>query len=158
MSLKVFWILIFITLSNIKPVFARSATATAQSLQTVFSTITIQKNSDLNFGEAPQGDPEKTVLPGRAENFENASFEVFGDKGSTFTIILPTDNIIKMILDTGGPNKEIPVNKFSSYPQSQITMGSQGQEHLFVGATRAKLSPTQKPGKYIGNFTISIVY
>lgn len=149
---------VFITLAYSNIIYARSATASAQSIQTVFGCLSIHKKSDLNFGEAPQGDPAKTVIPAQFENSENASFEVEGERGVSFSIILPSDNTIKMTVDGGGLNREIAVNKFTSYPHGQVTIGLLGEEHIYVGATRNKLSSSQKPGKYVGTFTVTVVY
>jgi Domain of unknown function (DUF4402) len=139
-------------------VFSKSATTTAQSFQTVLPCLTVEKESDLNFGEAPQADPAKTIPPGRSENAENASFEVHGDSGTAFSIILPSNNSVKMIVNGGGNNQEIPVNNFTSYPSNQSTVGVFGKAHIYVGATREKLTSNQKPGKYVGSFTVSIIY
>jgi hypothetical protein len=139
-------------------VLARSATSTAQSLQTVLACLTVHKESDLNFGEAPQADPAKTVPPGRAENSENASFEVNGEPGTAFSIVLPTNNAVKMTVSGGGANQEIAVSSFTSYPATQGVVAANGESIIYVGATRAKLASNQKPGKYSGTFSVSIVY
>ncbi len=138
-----------------------AASTTAFALQRVTTAISIQKLTDLNFGEAPQGDPKKEIPPGNAPNGENASFEVSGEGNRSYMIVLPSNNQIKMTLahdESLFPVKEISVDDFRSNPSEQGSLGSMGKQTLYVGATRAPLATNQAPGSYRGAFVVTVVY
>jgi hypothetical protein len=148
-------LLIAVIALNTQSAFAVSATAKAK--QVVISALNISKSSDLEFGEAPQGDSEKTVAPTAAETADNASFAITGEPGKSISVTLPADNTIKMITGVGGTDKEINVNAFkANFLTSTIAAG--GTTNLFVGATRDALSTSQATGSYEGNFDVTVVY
>ncbi len=138
---------------------ARAAQAIAQALQKVIAKLEIAKLSDLDFGEAPQGDVAKTIAPGASENGENASFNVVGEPDRAFTVRLPGDGTVKLETDGGGAaNKEIAVSGFASFPATTGQLSASGSQMLFVGATRGQLLDNQQTGTYSGSFTVEVVY
>lgn len=140
---------------------AQAASDTAQAIQTVQAAIGINQVSDLDFGTAVQGDAAKTVVPGAAENAENASFNVTGEPGLAYTITLPADGAVTMITAGGATaNEQIAVNSFVSNPAAGANglLSGAGTQSLFVGATRAALLATQVTGAYSSNFTVDVVY
>ncbi len=138
---------------------ALAAQSIAQALQKVIAKLDIAKVSDLDFGEAPQGDVAKTVAPGASENGENASFNVVGEPDRTFTISLPEEGTVKLETDGGGAaNKEIAVSSFASFPATTGQLSASGSQMLFVGATRAALLDNQQTGSYSGSFTVEVIY
>jgi len=140
---------------------AQAASDTAQALQVVQAAIAIAQVSDLDFGTAVQGDASKTVVPGAAENAENASFNVTGEPGLAYTITLPADGSVTMVTGGGATaNEQIAVNSFVSNPAAGANglLDGTGAQSLFVGATRAALLATQVTGGYSSNFTVDVVY
>jgi len=139
---------------------AQAASDTAQALQVVQAAIGIAQVSDLDFGTAVQGDAAKTVVPGAAENAENASFNVTGQPGLAYTITLPADGAVVMQTGAGGANETIAVNSFVSNPAvgANGLLSAGGTQSLFVGATRAALGAAQVAGGYSTTFTVDVVY
>ncbi len=141
---------------------ASSATAIGFAAQSVEQSIKIEKISDLQFGNAPQGDGPKQISPGSSETLENASFEVTGEAHRSFFIILPFNGTVEM--SWLGPDEEtadarpIPVNHFRSHPALFGHLGATGRTRVYVGATRSALHPRQKPGQYLGQFALTVVY
>ncbi len=138
---------------------AHAASASANISQSVITALSIAKVSDLNFGEAPQGDAAKTVAPGSDDNTNNASFNVAGEKGRSYTISLPTDGSTTITTGDGSTDKVIHVDQFKSFPENTGQLSADtGSSLLLVGATRAALSQTQTPGAYAGQFAVTVVY
>jgi hypothetical protein len=135
-----------------------SDTTSAVAKQRIVNRLQIKKISDLNFGEASPGDGPKQVLAGVAENNENASFEVSGEPNRMYQIVLPADNSVMMINGGGGPNSEIKIKEFSSFPIRVGTLDTNGNGNIFVGATREAISLKQKVGDYAGQFFVTVVY
>lgn len=118
--------------------------------------IDIRQQSDLFFGNGPQGDPPKVVPPGTGENGQNASFIVRGDKNRVYTIILPTTG---QLIHSGGTDS-INIFNFQSFPAEGANglLDDKGRQILYVGATRDMLRFNQSPGDYTGTFTVQVVY
>lgn len=136
-----------------------AATTTGTATQTVVATLKITRISDLNFGQAEQGAQSYTIPPGQSDTPENASFLVSGEPLRQYQITLPDDVTVTMITKGGGtPQKEIPVQKFKSYPANTGQLNQKGQQTLLVGATRPALLADQQPGLYEGQFTVCVVY
>lgn len=153
----------FLSANQIADASISSDSATASAFQDVMTRISIEKKSDLFFGQAPQGDREKTVLAGTSETSENASFVVTGDPDRSYTILLPTDGSVTMTNVSSGTEIEkynkIEVYRFTSFPLSfEGHLDSQGRQTIYVGATRQALHPRQSPGRYVGSFSITVVY
>lgn len=144
------------------PAQASSSTASAYASQTVVQTIKIEKISDLQFGNAPQGDGPKQIAAGTSESLENASFEVTGEAGRSFFIILPFNGVVTMNWmgseEATADARPIPVNQFRSHPSLFGSLDAQGKLRVFVGATRSALHPRQRPGQYTGQFSVTVVY
>lgn len=134
-----------------------AASATAKAKQVVISALDIKKISDLEFGEAPQGDAAKTVAHDTVENAENASFSITGQPNKSVNVTLPTDGTVLMTTGTGGAGNEIGVNTFTSNFQTGA-LNAAGASTLYVGATRNALLSTQTPGSYEGEFTVNVIY
>lgn len=152
---------LFFGLTQFKTQVAQAASDTAQVLQVVQAAIGIAQVSDLDFGTAVQGDAAKTVVPGAAENAENASFNVTGEPGLAYTITLPANGTIVMTTATGlTANEQIAVNNFVSNPAAGANglLSGAGTQSLFVGASRAALLATQVTGSYSDTFTVDVVY
>ena len=62
-------------LVTLPSVSAIAAVGTAQALQVVETALSIEKQSDLDFGTGVQGDPAKTVDADTSETAGNASFK-----------------------------------------------------------------------------------
>lgn len=123
----------------------------------VIRVLLLYNSSSLNFGEAVPTDPALTVPPGTSENTMNGSFSVNGEPNHTYQIILPTSAV--MSTGIGGPNREIPISQFLSYPSAgQATLPSTGTQTIYVGATRAAIPATQIPGTYQGTYTLQVIY
>ena len=119
--------------------------------------ISITPITGLDFGTAAQGDPAKTVPPGTSETGSNASFRVRGDDNRAYTIILP--NSATLTTGIGGAGRTITYNSFTSFPTgSGGLLNNNGEQMLYVGATRSALSMTQVSGTYTGSFLITVVY
>ncbi|OGJ41341.1 MAG: hypothetical protein A2378_03080 [Candidatus Pacebacteria bacterium RIFOXYB1_FULL_44_10] len=114
--------------------------------------------SNLSFGSAPQGSPALTIPPGTAETAQNASFKVTGTKNAAYTITLPAS--ATMTTGAGGANRTITINSFQSFPAAGANgmIQNNGQQMIYVGATRAALAFSQVPGAYSGTFTVTVVY
>lgn len=141
---------------------AIAATATAEALQIVEAAIAINKQSDLDFGTASQGDAAKPVAADTTETAENASFLVTGEANKAYTIALPADGDVIMKKDGigGSADSEIAVNGFESFPLQGANgvLDGSGQESLYVGATRDALLATQESGSYTDTFTVTVFY
>ncbi len=124
----------------------------------VKARIQIQKQSDLLFPNAYQGDPEQSVAPSDAGA---AEFLVTGEKGKSFSISYP-DSSILMTTGTGDTaDKQIQVNGFISDQAGELGIldPSTGALAVKVGATRAALSNTQVVADdYSGQFRVRVTY
>ncbi|MNL49879.1 hypothetical protein D3C87_1728470 [compost metagenome] len=136
--------------------FSDSASAIAK--QQIVHRLQIKKVSDLNFGEASPGDGPKLIPAGTAENAENASFEVRGEPSRMYQIVLPGNNSVVMTTSGGGPNGEITIKEFNSFPARAGVMDPNGGSTIYVGALREAISTKQKVGEYTGQFVITVVY
>lgn len=138
--------------------YAIAAATTGNAVQVVTAAIAITNVSDLDFGSAPQGDAQKTVAPGAAENAENGSFTVTGTPNAAYTITLPSNGSVIMQTGAGGANETIAVNNFTSFPSGNGTLSAGGSQLLLVGATRAALGASQVVGNYTAAYTVTVVY
>lgn len=134
------------------------AEASALAKIQVKARIQIQKDADLLFPNAYQGDPEKTVAP---SDSGAAQFSVRGEKGYNFSITFP-DSSILMKTGTGDvPDKQIQVDKFNSdQPGNVGTIDrSSGVANIRVGARRAAISTSQEVADdYSGVFKVRVTY
>ncbi|MFV3409173.1 DUF4402 domain-containing protein [Bdellovibrio bacteriovorus] len=152
-------LLFFATFAFLQTSYASIGDSTVGTArQTIVNRLQIEKISDLNFGEASPGEGPKTVRAGFMETDENASFEVSGEQFRFFQIILPDNNTVKMDTAGGGPNKEIRIVSFHSFPHKLGYLNQSGKSMVYVGAHREGISPNQSPGEYSGQFQITVVY
>lgn len=137
-----------------------AATDRAFIQQRVIQSLKIVKLTDLLFPDAVAGDIAYTIDASNNETLENASFAVNGEPGKVFRIILPVDNEVKLRLRGDySNNSTIGVNNFRSNFRGNLgTIGNNGSQSLFVGATRESLNSNQKPGMYRGYFNVTVVY
>lgn len=119
--------------------------------------ISINLISDLDFGTVVQGDLADTVAPGTTESSSNASFQVSGDKNSSYTIVLPSGSVT--MSNTSGVGT-LAVSSFRSFPSegSNGVLDKNGHQFLFIGATRAAIPLTQPRGNYAGSFMVTVAY
>lgn len=134
---------------------AHSVSDTSQAVANVETDIAINRVSDLDFGSALPGDPNKIIAPGNAENAENASFLVDGIAGSTITISLPPGSVFITEPLSGD---QLEVDRFRSRPNGTGRIRNNGERMIFVGARRRPIPNNASPGLYQGSFTITVVY
>lgn len=115
--------------------------------------ITITRVSDLDFGTAFLGDPNKRIRQTNAETSENASFLITGDAGVTFTTTLPD----RIWMNHSSSGSRIRVRRFRSTPRNGRIRNS-GERLIFVGATRNSIPTNISTGSYAGTFTVTVVY
>jgi hypothetical protein len=118
-----------------------------------FATINIVQISNLNFGDGFVGDPSITIQPGTAEDAQNASFLVTGDPSRAYTIALPGSAVMNHVTSSD----TISITNFRSQPINGLIQPN-GEQLLFVGATRSALSFGLRTGSYSGVFTVTVVY
>lgn len=116
--------------------------------------ISIVKNSDLNFGIIPAGDPTVIVPPGSSENPQNASFTITGDPNVAFSIVLPST--ITILLNGTGPT-QLQVNAVNSNPSGSSILDGAGLKNIFVGGS-LNVPPGIISGNYTGSFTVEVAY
>lgn len=136
--------------------FALILMSTSQLAFPEKAKVRIDQVSDMDFGIATAGDGPKTIVADTTETAENASFLVTGDRNRAYSITLPTS----MDLTKKGPGAKINVSNFQSYPPQGANgyLNSNGQQMVYVGATRAALPNDQVSGSYSGKFTVTVVY
>ncbi len=118
----------------------------------VISAIHLCKFKDLDFGEALQGDPAMNISPQ-----QGAEFSVTGEPYRAYQILIP-DQVTLRTASGSGPNEQILVNQFRSYPEKAGRLDCDGKQTLRVGATRASLLQSQKAGAYIAPFVVTVMY
>lgn len=139
--------------------FAKAATGVGTAVQEVISALSVVAVSNLDFGTAAQGDALKIIAPGAADNPENGSFKVSGEPGKAYTIQLPADGTVKMIVSPGNTAQtQIAVNQFKSFPATSGVIGTAGTQMLYVGGSRSAILTNQTRGKYSGTFTVVVTY
>ena len=118
--------------------------------------IGISQVSNLNFPGGLPGDARYTIPPGTSENAENASFLITVSANTAYSIDLPRS--ANMQHETTGDT--IKVDQFNSTPAegNNGLLDSSGNQMLYIGARRAKLTNNQDVGNYSISFTITVVY
>lgn len=136
-----------------------SDSASAKATISIKRKLTIEKNKDLEFGEAFQGDAADTVTPADAAGRE-AIFTVKGREGAVFSIDLPDPNTVVMITGTGDTTvSQIAVEDFvSNFGGDGSTGAISGDTTLSVGATRAAIAADQLEGDYEALFNVAVAY
>jgi hypothetical protein len=133
--------------------------------------ISIVNNTDLNFGNiavssaggsvilAPNGTRTSTggiTLPATAGSTTSAKFTVTGESYLTYTILLPTSDLI--LTETLGALETMTVNAFTSDPNT-VGVIITGTAVIVVGAT-LNVAAFQQKGRYTNSrgFEVSINY
>ncbi|MCX6249490.1 MAG: DUF4402 domain-containing protein [Bacteroidetes bacterium] len=144
--------------------------ATASASATIVTPIAITKTVDMNFGNvavssslgtvilAPAGTRTPTggvTLPATNGTVAAASFSITGAPNYTYSISLPTSNIVVY----NGPNNTMQVNAFTSTPTPTGTLDGFGNQTLNVGAT-LNVAGSQNAGTYVTTtpFTVTVNY
>jgi hypothetical protein len=140
---------------------AQSASDSASALATITikRKIKIEKQADLNFGEAYQGDDMATVAFDDAEG-RNAEFIVTGREDATFSVDLPDNGTVQMVTGPGSTAQtQVNVNEFTSNVGGDGATGTiSGETTLTVGATRDSILADQEEGSYEATFTVTVAY
>jgi hypothetical protein len=136
---------------------AAPAQATAKAKMKVVTAVAVNTVSDLIFNDAAAGEPAQSVTDVGQETPANASFTITGEANRAIIVTLPGDGVVKMATAGGGSSdNEIAVDSFIS--NNPATISGSGSSDLFVGATRAALSPTQTSGDYESDFVVEVAY
>lgn len=144
--------LVFVMLSTTLSAFG--VTTSGRVTLTVLSSLSITEMRSLEFSSAVPGSTDDQILP----TDENSSvFKIQGIPGMNYQIQLPGE---VLITTAGGttPEERILVDRFSSYPAGSGALNEQGEQTLYIGATRNALSVNQAAGSYVGTFSVTIVY
>lgn len=148
-------------------------TATATATATIVTPISITKTVDMNFGNVAVINTPGTVvltpasvrsvtggvtLPVVAGTVTAASFTVTGTPGYTYSITLPSTDLVIQRTTPPGP-ETMTVNVFTSTPTPTGTLGIGGTETLNVGAT-LNVAGSQAPGVYVSPspFSVTVNY
>jgi len=133
------------------PAASDSATARAR----VLSVLSLDNETDLNFGDAYRGDIAATVAP--TETAKAARFALTNGTANV-GLQISYDMPEPMLHEAGTPgveDDEIVVDNFSSNIDLAPTTGSQT---FHVGARRAAIRANQALGNYTGTFTVTVNY
>ena len=163
-------VLVFAVVFPIRKVQAQ-VTITAQVFAEVIPALTATETSQLNFGRfspetqggailiMPDGSRTATgtvELSGGTHN--PASFNITGEGGATFSIILPPG---PAILTNTGSSKTMQVSNWVSNPPQGIGAGllTKGSQEIKIGATLFVGSLEDNPvGIYSGTYAITFGY
>lgn len=83
-----------------------------------------------------------------------AQFTVVGTPGATYSITLPTNNVVVL---TDGNSNTMNVGSFVSTPGPTGTLSGGGNQTIRVGATLV-VGSNQPPGVYSGTFAVTVNY
>lgn len=157
----------FLTASTIVPNTAVAADATATATATIIKPIAISKDTDMNFGQVYSSATGGTVVLSTADNrtptdvtlgsasgVTAAVFTVTGEGTNTYTITLPSSDVI---LDDNASHT-MTASSFTSDPSGTGTLAA-GTQTLRVGATLT-VGANQASGTYTTDtpFTVTVVY
>lgn len=134
-------------------------------------TISISKNTDMNFGSIAASSSGGTVvlsasgsrtasggiiLPSLTGSVTAAQFTVTGDPGYSYAITLPATNFI--LYESGVGPASMVVNAFTSTPSATGTLAG-GTETVLVGAT-LNVGASQAAGSYTNaaGFEVTVNY
>lgn len=135
---------------------AQAVQGIAKAKMKVITAVAVTQVSDLLFDDATAGSAEEVVASDSVETAKNASFKITGEANRPLTVTLPTNGNVTMVTGAASPDESIAVNSFTS--NTVVSLDAAGQADLFVGATRAALSPTQVSGDYLADFTVEVAY
>lgn len=148
-----------------------SASATAVAKANIIRGITLVKAGDLNFGQiVPNGGGVVTIavngsrtatdaamlLPDSYDAPSAAAFDVTGDGGHNYQIVLPDSVTI-----VNGDGAKMEVTKFVSTDgldhQLDGKLNELGADKFAVGASLT-VAAAQAPGAYVGEFEVTVSY
>lgn len=148
--------------------YSQSATTTASASAVIIAPLTITRNTDLHFGTVMRSAVAGTVtvspvdgtrsslggvtLSALAPLHSRAQFTVEGETGKTYTISLPTTDVII----TNATSDQMEVNAFTSDPTPTGSIAA-GTSTLYVGAT-LNVDANQASGAYTGTFSVTVNY
>ena len=159
--------------STIKAQTQYQAKATTSAGAEIVAAISISNTTPLNFGKMSSPSSATDVILSTARNLSttnssaislfpttatNALYSVSGTTGYTYSIIFPTNDLVKI---ESGTNSMF-VNDFTALPTSKGSEGTTGTitsggDTFVVGAT-LKIKSGQEPGDYRGNFDVIVTY
>jgi hypothetical protein len=142
------------------PVISVSHSPSAQGRITlqVAPMLSIQPVTQMQFSISSPGSPALTIEP---QGEGSAEFLIVGEPNAAYQIQIPEEvNLISAdsqpdTLKTADP---IRVRSFKSLPAATGLLGQDGQQTLFIGATRESIPLQQKEGTYTGTYTVTILY
>lgn len=143
-----------------------AATATAKVGARIITPISIEKTTDLSFGDVladvdNNGKVTVTVDGNRIATggaslgqggASAAAFQVTGASGNTFSIQLPKVDVLL----TSGNGASMNATSFTSNPSDTGTLIA-GKQTVTVGAT-LDVGKSQPVGDYTGSFGITVAY
>lgn len=130
------------------------STAVGQIFMTVVRSLSIVELKAMAFDAGFPGAGESTIVPG---NKNSSAFKVQGQPNMSFQIQLPTEATLS-VNNGSSPDETIRIYQFASLPTNSGNLNEQGEQTLYVGATRKALSSTQFFGTYTGSFQVTIIY
>ena len=147
-----------------------TANATATSNSNIITSIGITMVTNLNFGDAAQSDPAKTMDPstaptgaGWAGTPARGSFSVTGQVSHAYSVSIAPASVT-MITGAGGANQTIVVNAFTYYSltaasTTSAALNAGGTDTLYLAGTQAAIGATQVAGTYVSpNITVTVTY
>lgn len=136
------------------PVLAQTITAT-QGLS--FGSFVAGSGGTIAIspqGTRTAGGDVTLMTVGQSSQGSAALFDLTGSPNSTYTISLPSDNVVTL---TGSQGGSMAISAFSSTPSGTGQLSSAGTQTIAVGATLA-VSNDQIPGSYSGSFNVTAVF
>jgi len=154
---------------DISVIHGASASTTATAKATVVTVISIEKNSDLNFGTFAPGASGGTVsveLTGsrsvtgsiillNQEGATRAAFTVTGTPNANYYVKLPTDE--GSIVPLTGPSGAEPMKIISFVHNASGRLNAEGKEIFNVGG-KLSVGAGQPSGVYTGTFDVIVAY
>jgi hypothetical protein len=156
--MKMICLFLYLGLSAAYADTSSSATGQALVTLTVVKNLNITNQKDLSFGEASLNAPAQIIAP---DSDRAAQFKITGEENTQYTIVLPQDDEVFMVVGAGESEDErIAIRNFTSFPAAGANgfLNENGSQTLGVGATRAEVSESQEPGNYQAVFTVTVIY
>lgn len=167
-----FYLVLFILLGFASVAFAQSSpTATADASLNIIIPISIENNTDLNFGNImasstagtvrlnPNGNRSRTAgatfISSSPGTVSAAQFTVSGQPNCTYSITLPANNAV-LLTRPGGVNMQVRPFRHS-LGSATPKLDASGQQIFTVGST-LRVNANQAPGLYTGEFQVTVAY
>jgi len=133
---------------------ANATSASGLLTMKVIRALFLEAKQPLVFTPAVAGSESFRVNPGDSQS---GQFRVRGEPGTAYQIRLP-DQVVMTTNSGQLEAQQIKVKEFASVPESAGTLDSQGEQIIFVGATRDSLLSNQEEGSYTGTYTVEVIY